>query len=75
MVERRESTTGGRVTVVSSVPSGKQLAAQHIEAERASPKTSTHARPPEQGDQLHRAPTDILAGGVLRPPTDQEHRL
>jgi DNA-binding MarR family transcriptional regulator len=75
MVERRESASDRRVKLVSLTPSGEKLAAQHIEAKRASLKAFTQALPPEQSDQLHRALTDILAGGVLRPRTDQENCL
>ncbi len=73
LVERRESATDRRVKLVSLTPVGERLAAQHIEAKRDSVKAFTDALPPEQRDQLHRALTDILAGGVLRPRTDQEN--
>jgi DNA-binding MarR family transcriptional regulator len=75
MVERRESASDRRVKLVSLTPVGEQLAAQHIEAKRGSLKAFTHALPPEQCDQLHRALTDILVGGVLRPRPDQENCL
>jgi DNA-binding MarR family transcriptional regulator len=75
MVERRESASDRRVKLVSLTPVGERLAAQHIEAKRDSVRAFTHALPPEQCDQLHRALTDILAGGVLRPRTDQENCL
>ena len=75
MVERRESATDRRVKLVSLTPIGEKLAAQHIEAKRDSLKAFTHALPAEQRDQLRRALTDILAGGVLRPRTDQENCL
>jgi DNA-binding MarR family transcriptional regulator len=75
LVERRESASDRRVKLVSLTPKGGRLAAQHIEAKRESVKAFTHALPPEQRDQLHRALTDILAGGVLRPRTDQENCL
>ena len=75
MVERRESASDRRVKLVSLTPIGQKLAAQHIEAQRDSMKAFTQALPPEQCDQLHRALTDILAGGVLRPHTDQENCL
>ena len=38
-------------------------------------KTFTDALPPEHCDELHRVLTNILAAGVLRPRTDQEHCL
>ena len=72
MVERRESPVDRRVKLVSLTPLGEKLAAQHIEAKHDSLKAFTHALPPAQRDQLHRALTDILAGGVLRPGPDQE---
>ncbi|SOD97575.1 DNA-binding transcriptional regulator, MarR family [Blastococcus haudaquaticus] len=75
MVERRESTSDRRVKLVSLTSTGEQLVAQHVEAKRESVKAFTRALPPEQRDQLHRALTDILAGGVLRPRTDQENCL
>lgn len=75
MVERRESASDRRVKLVSLTPTGAGLATQHIEAKHASLKAFTHALPLEQRDQLHRALTDILAGGVLRPRTDQESCL
>ena len=75
MVERRESTTDRRVKLVSLTPSGERLVAQHVEAKRESFKAFTDALPPAQGDELHRALTNILAAGVLRPRTDQEHCL
>jgi DNA-binding MarR family transcriptional regulator len=75
MVERRESTTDRRVKLVSLTPTGERLVAQHVEAKRESLKAFTDALPPEHGDQLHRALTNVLAGGVLRPRTDQEHCL
>jgi DNA-binding MarR family transcriptional regulator len=75
MVERRESTTDRRVKLVSLTPTGERLVAQHLEAKRESFKAFTDALPPEHSDALHRALTNILAGGVLRPRTDQEHCL
>ena len=75
MVERRESASDRRVKLVSLTPTGERLTAQHLEAKRASLKAFTDALPPEQGDDLHRALTNILAGGVLRPSTDQENAL
>ena len=75
MVERRESTTDRRVKLVSLTPTGERLVTQHIDAKRESFKAFTDALPPAHGDQLHRALTNILAGGVLRPRTDQEHCL
>ncbi len=75
MVERRESATDRRVKLVSLTSSGQRITAQHIEAKRDSLKAFTQALPPEQSDQLHRALTDILAGVVLRPRTDQENCL
>ena len=75
MVERRESASDRRVKLVSLTPVGEKLAAQHIEAKRESLKAFTHALPPEQRDLLHRALTDVLAGGFLRPRTDQENCL
>jgi DNA-binding MarR family transcriptional regulator len=75
MVERRESPSDRRVKLVSLTPVGEKLTAQHIEAKRDSVKAFTRALPPEQHDQLHRALTDILAGGALRPRPDQENCL
>lgn len=75
MVERRESTTDRRVKLVSLTPTGERLVSQHIEAKRESLKAFTDALPPERGDELHRALTNILASGVLRPRTDQEKCL
>jgi DNA-binding MarR family transcriptional regulator len=75
MVERRESSSDRRVKLVSLTPVGEKLTAQHIEAKRESLKAFTSALPPEQRDQLLRALTDVLAGGALRPRTDQEHCL
>jgi DNA-binding MarR family transcriptional regulator len=75
MVTRRESVTDRRVKLVSLTPTGERLVAQHVEAKRESFKAFTDALPPEHRDALHRALTNILAGGVLRPRTDQEHRL
>ena len=75
LVERRESASDRRLKLVSLTPIGEKLVAQHIEAKRDSLKAFTHALPAEQRDQLHRALTDILAGGVLRPRTDQENCL
>ena len=75
MVERRESASDRRVKLVSLTPTGERITAQHIRAKRESLKAFTQALPPEQGAQLHRALTDILAGGVLRPRTDQENCL
>jgi len=75
LVERRESASDRRVKLVSLTPIGVKLAAQHIEAKRESLTAFTQALPPEHRDQLHRALTDILAGGVLRPRTDQENCL
>jgi DNA-binding MarR family transcriptional regulator len=73
LVERRECATDRRVKLVSLTPVGERLAAKHVEAKQDALKTFTHALPPEQRDRLHRALTDILAGGVLRPRTDQEN--
>ena len=75
MVERRESTTDRRVKLVSLTPTGERLVAQHVQAKRESFKAFTDALPPEHGDELYRALTNILAGGVLRPRLDQEHCL
>jgi DNA-binding MarR family transcriptional regulator len=75
MVERRESASDRRVKLVSLTPVGEKLTAQHMEAKRDSVKAFTSALPEAQRDQLLRALTDILAGGVLRPRTDQEHCL
>ena len=72
MVERRESPVDRRVKLVSLTPLGESLTRQHIEAKHDSLKAFTRALPPEQRDQLHRALTDILAGGALRPAPDQE---
>ena len=60
---------------MSLTPLGKRLTTQHIETKHESLKAFTHALPPEHRDQLHRALTDILAGGVLRPGPDQENCL
>jgi DNA-binding MarR family transcriptional regulator len=75
MVERRENASDRRVKLVSLTPVGERLAAQHIEAKRDSLKAFTSALPREQRDQLHRALTNILAGGALRSRTDQENCL
>lgn len=75
MVERRENPNDRRVKLVSLSPLGEELAAQHVEAKHGSLKAFTHALSPEQRDQLHRVLTDILAGGVLAPRTDQENCL
>jgi DNA-binding MarR family transcriptional regulator len=75
MVERRESATDRRVKLVSLTPTGERLVAQHFQAKRDSVKAFTDALPPEHCDQLYRALTNILAGGVLRPRTDQENCL
>lgn len=75
LVVRRESEHDRRVKLVSLSAVGEKLAAQHIEAKRDSLKAFTQALPTEQRDQLHRALTDILAGGVLRPRTNQENCL
>ena len=75
MVERRESTTDRRVKLVSLTPTGERLVAQHIKAKRDSFKAFTDALPPQHCDELHRALTNILAGGVLHPRTDQESCL
>ena len=75
MVERRESPSDRRVKLVSLTPLGEELAAQHIQAKHESLKAFTRALPPEQRDLLHRALTDILAGGALRPAPDQENCL
>lgn len=75
MVERRESVNDRRVKLVSLTPVGERLTTQHIESKRDSVKTFTNALPPEQREQLHRALTDILAGGLLRPRPDQENCL
>jgi DNA-binding MarR family transcriptional regulator len=75
LVERRESPSDRRVKLVSLTPAGERLVAQHVEAKRDSVRAFTDALPPEHRDPLHRALTDILAGGVLRPRTDQENRL
>lgn len=75
VVERRESPNDRRVKLVSLSPLGEKLAAEHIQAKHGSLEAFTHALPPEQRDQLHRVLTDILAGGVLAPRTDQENCL
>ncbi len=75
MVERRESPTDRRVKLVSLTPTGDRLVAQHVEAKRESLRTFAEALPPEHHDELHRTLTNILAGGVLRPRTDQESCL
>ncbi len=75
LVERRESASDRRVKLVSLTSVGERLVAQHVEAKRDSVRSFTRALPPEQRDQLHRVLTDILAGGVLRPRTDQENCL
>jgi len=75
VVERRESTTDRRVKLVSLTPIGEKLASQHVEAKRDSLRAFAHDLPTDQRDQLHRALSHILAGDVLRPPTDQEKCL
>lgn len=72
LVERRESTVDRRVKLVSLTPLGKRLTTQHIETKQESLRAFTHALPPAHREQLHRALTDILAGGILRPAPDQE---
>ncbi|MCW2679460.1 MAG: MarR family transcriptional regulator [Frankiales bacterium] len=73
MVERRESPADRRVKLVSLTPTGEGLVAQHVEAKRESLRVFTDALPPEHREGLHRALTNILAGGVLRLRTDQEN--
>ena len=73
VVERRESTTDRRVKLVSLTPAGQKVASQHIDTKWQSIKTFTEALPAEQRDGLHRALTDILAGGSLRPRKNQEN--
>jgi DNA-binding MarR family transcriptional regulator len=75
LVERHESATDRRVKLVSLTSSGAELVAQHLEAKRDSLRAFTDALPPEHRTQLHRALSDILAGGVLRPLRDQENHL
>ena len=75
LVERKESASDRRVKLVSLTPGGEKLVAQHIEAKQESLRAFTQTLPPEQREQLHRALTDVLAGSVLRPRTDQEHCL
>ena len=75
LVERRESATDRRVKLVSLTPGGEKLVAQHIEAKHESLRAFTQTLPPEQREQLHGALSDVLAGSVLRPRTDQEHCL
>jgi len=75
VVERRESTTDRRVKLVSLTPVGEKLAAQHIGAKQDSLRSFTELLPADQCDNLHRALTDILAGGSLRPQTHQEKCL
>ena len=75
MVERRESASDRRVKLVSLTSTGRRITAQHLEAKRDSFRAFTRALPPEHCGQLHRALTNILAGGVLCPRTDQENRL
>lgn len=76
LVERRESPDDRRVKLVSLTPVGEKVVTQHVESKWESVRTFTHAIPTDQRDQLHRALTDILAGGALHPrhpDTDQEH--
>ncbi|MCW2831190.1 MAG: MarR family transcriptional regulator [Aeromicrobium sp.] len=75
VVERRESPDDRRVKLVSLTPIGEKLASSHLESKRASIRSFTSQLPEEQRDALHRALSDILAGGVLRPRKNQEHCL
>ncbi len=75
LVERRESASDRRVKLVSLTPGGERLVAQHVEAKQESLRAFAQALPPEQREQLHRALTDVLAGSVLLPRTNQEHCL
>jgi DNA-binding MarR family transcriptional regulator len=75
VVERRESTTDRRVKLVSLTPVGEKLAAQHVETKRESLRAFTETLAPEQRDHLHRALSDILAGGTLSPRKTQENCL
>lgn len=73
IVQRRECSEDRRVKLVSLTPRGEQLSTKHFETKRTSIKAIMDDLPPEQRDNLHRALTDILAGGVLRPRNDQEN--
>ncbi len=75
LVERRESERDRRVKLVTLTPVGERLVAQHVQAKRASLKAFTDGLAPEQREALYRALSDILAGGALRPRTDQENCL
>jgi DNA-binding MarR family transcriptional regulator len=75
VVERRESTSDRRVKLVSLTPAGQKVASQHVDSKWESIRTFTQALPDEQRDNLHRALTDILAGGTLRPRKNQEKCL
>ncbi|NRQ48454.1 MarR family transcriptional regulator [Aeromicrobium sp. YC3-14] len=72
VVERRESPDDRRVKLVSLTPVGEKIADSQLEAKRDSIKAFTAALPPQQRDDLHRALSDILAGGTLGPRKDQE---
>jgi DNA-binding MarR family transcriptional regulator len=75
LVERRESPDDRRVKLVSLTPAGEKLSLQHIDSKRESIKAFTANLPEDQRDNLHRALSDILAGGILRPRTSQENCL
>ncbi len=73
IVERRECPEDRRVKLVSLTPEGERLRTNHFAAHRTAVKALLAELPPEQRDNLHRALTDILAGDILRPRTDQEN--
>lgn len=73
LVQRRENPEDRRVKLVSLTSRGEQLCAHHREAKRTSIKAAMEELPPEQRENLHRALTDILAGGILRPGENQEN--
>lgn len=75
IVERRESPDDRRVKLVTLTPVGEKLAAGHLDAKRESLKGFAAALPADQRDHLHRALSDILAGGTLHPRKDQENCL
>lgn len=75
VVERRESPDDRRVKLVSLTPVGEEMALGHVDAKRDSLKAFAATLPPEQRDNLHRALSDILAGGTLHPRKNQEHCL
>lgn len=73
IVQRRENPEDRRVKLVSLTSRGEQLCIHHREAKRTTIKALMADLPPEQRENLHRALTDILDGGILRPWDNQEN--